>query len=719
MLMKRYFVLCGVLVATVISQAAILQARAAEADEAAAAAEKQRELIAVLESDAPPADKAITCKHLAVWGDKEAVPALAKLLPDEQLASWARIALEAIPGQEADTALREAAGRLEGRLLVGVINSISVRRDAKAVDVLVPRLKDGDAQVASAAGVALGSIGNAAAAKALEQSLPSAPEAVRSAIAEGLILCAEKALANGDQAEAIRIYELVRQADVPKQRVLEATRGVIVARQSDGVPLLAEQLQSADKSFFALGLTVARELAGSEVTDALVAELGRATPERQALLILALADRGDKAALPALLKKAESGPTEARIAAFRVLKRLGDASCVPVLLDAAVEPDADLSQAALEVLADLPGDDVDDDLADRLAKAEGKTRQALIQVAGWRQIAATVPALIKAADDPDAETRSAALTALGFAVQFRDLPVLIARVANPPDNADEAAAAQAALRSACERMPDREACAKKLVTAMSSASVPAKCSMLEILAVMGGTTALEAVGAAAKGTVPELQDAGSRLLGEWMSVDAAPVLLDLAKNAPDTKYEIRALRGYIRLARQFATMPEKQRAEMCRSALATAKRDDEKKLVLEVLKRYPSIDTLRLAVEAAKTPSLKNDAAAASLAIAQKIGGSGDVQKLLTQIGQDPVKIEIIKAEYGAGTKWKDVTAILQRHVRDFPLIALPSSSYNSALGGDPAPGVVKQLKIQYRMNGKEGEVSFQENAPIMLPMPK
>jgi hypothetical protein len=118
-----------------------------------------------------------------------------------------------------------------------------------------------------------------------------------------------------------------------------------------------------------------------------------------------------------------------------------------------------------------------------------------------------------------------------------------------------------------------------------------------------------------------------------MTVDAAPVLLDLANSASDTKYEIRALRGYIRLARQFS-MPEAQRVEMCREALETAKHDDEKKLVLEVLQRYPSIDMLRLAVEAAKVPSLKNDAAATSLVIAQQVGGSVDVQKLLTQIGQ-------------------------------------------------------------------------------------
>ena len=53
--------------------------------------------------------------------------------------------------------------------------------------------------------------------------------------------------------------------------------------------------------------------------------------------------------------------------------------------------------------------------------------------------------------------------------------------------------------------------------------------------------------AAAKDADPEIQDTASRMLGAWMDVDAAPVLLDLAKNAADEKYKIRAPRGYIRL----------------------------------------------------------------------------------------------------------------------------------------------------------------------------
>ena len=40
--------------------------------------EKERKLIGVLQSDAPPQDKAITCKHLAIYGTEDAVPALAR-----------------------------------------------------------------------------------------------------------------------------------------------------------------------------------------------------------------------------------------------------------------------------------------------------------------------------------------------------------------------------------------------------------------------------------------------------------------------------------------------------------------------------------------------------------------------------------------------------------------------------------------------------------------
>jgi HEAT repeat protein len=481
---------------------------------------------------------------------------------------------------------------------------------------------------------------------------------------------------------------------------------------------LAEQLQSSDKDTFDIGLRAARELDASEVTTTLMTELERATPERRALLILTLVDLNDVAALPAMIKAAGGGEVQTRIAAIQMLGRLGDGSCVPVLLDAALESDQRLSRAALEMLVALPDKKVDADLAARLAKAEGAARRVLIELAGRRQITAAVPILLKAADDTDIEIRAAALTALGYTVELRDLTVLIARVANPPKTIEEARAAEAALRAACQRMPDREACAERLVIAMSQSSVAAKCRFLEILTVMGGERALQAVGVAARDTDPELQDTGSRLLGEWIGPDAAPVLLDLTKTAKQEKYKIRALRGYIRLARQFE-MPPRQRAEMCRTALDFARRDEERKLVLEVLERYPNSDTLGIAVQASKLPNLKSDAMRTALVIAEQIGEPADLVQVLAEHGQKPMKIEIIKAEYGAGARRKDVTEILQKYVRGYPLITLPSPKYNDSFDGDPAGGVVKQLTVRYRIDGKAAEASFQENDKIVLPVPE
>jgi HEAT repeat protein len=578
-------------------------------------------------------------------------------------------------------------------------------------------MQKADVDVASAAAVALGRIGSDAAAKALRGSLAGAPAKTRNAVAEGCILCAERRMNDGRTAEAVEIYDEVRKADVPKQKVLEATRGAILARKGEGLPLLVEQLRSNDQALFRLGLGTARELAGSAVADALAAELAGAPPDRAALLLLAFADRQDARVTPAVLEVAKSGPKAVRLAAVGVVGRLGDASSLSTLLDIATESDAELAQAAQAALAGLPGENINAEILARLATADSKTLPVVIQLVGQRRIEAT-PQLVKAVDHADAAVRGAALTALGATVGPKDLGVLIAEAASP-QRQEDAAAARKALRAACVRMPDREATAQQLTAATKGAPVATKAQVLEILGEMGGQQALTTIAAAVRGSDAELQDTGSRVLGAWMDVDAAPVLLDLSKTAPSDKYQVRALRGYIRLARQFAKS-DQQRAEMCQTALNATNRAAEQQLVLTVLQSYPSVEALDVAVQAGKTPALKQDATRAALVIVQKLGKkAGNVPQLLAKIGMEPVKVEIVKAQYGAGDKQKDVTDVLRKGVGDLPLIALPTANFNACFGGDPAPNTVKQLKVQYRINGKDGEATFAEDSTVMLPMPQ
>lgn len=680
--------------------------------------ENEKEQLAILRSDSPAGEKAIACKKLAIDGSSESVPELAKLLSNPELASWSRIALEAIPGPQADEALRKAAGSLEGNLLVGVLNSIGVRRDAGSVEVLTKRLSDKDEEVASAAAVALGKIGNEAAVKAIRPVLTSGPAKVRSAAAEGCVLAAEQMDANGKSADAVALYDEVRKAELPKQRIVEATRGAILARKQEGIPLLVEQLRSKDRKLFEVGLFAAREFPGSEVDKALAAELAKADPDRAALIILAMADRKDTVVVSAIAKAAGSGPKPVRLAAIKALSRVGDASSLNALLETAVDADEDLALAAKATLAELPGDKVDSQIAALLPNAKGKTYALLIELVGQRRIEAATGALLKAVESSDKNIRQAALLALGETVSLKNLNVLISQAINTK-NADDAATAQQALKTASVRMPDREACATELAAALDRAPATSKVLLLDTLGDVGGEKALKTLAAAAKGRDPQLQDAGSRILGKWASLDAAPVLLDLAKTAPTAQFRNRALKGYISLARRFA-MPDEQRADMCQKAFDLSKELPEQKLVLDVCRIQPSVETLKFAIKLMQVPDLKEDATQATLLIAQKLGAKGvNVREQLSKAGFEKVKVEILKAEYGAGATQKDVTEIVKKQAGDLPLITLTNPSYNASFGGDPAPNTVKQLKIKYSINGKPGEATFAEDALIVLPMPK
>ena len=347
--------------------------------------------------------------------------------------------------------------------------------------------------------------------------------------------------------------------------------------------------------------------------------------------------------------------------ALRALALFDDAVTAPILLDGALDANSVISQTAMDVIGGMKTTAVNQLIAERLPSAEGKAKLVLVELAGRRHVAAATPALWQLSESGESAVRAAALKALGGTVTAEDLPRLIARLGKATA-AGESAAILKALDDALPRMPDREACAAKIAAAMPSTSLAIQLQLLEVLKSLGGAKALATVTAAAHDSNEKIRDTGFKLLGQWMSVDAAPVLSDLAQNTKADDYKVRALRAYIRLARQF-DMPVEQRVEMCRMAMKIAQWADEKRLVLEILLRYPDEQMLALALEAAKVPELKDEAALVAMGISQARGGdTKELRKVLAQAGHQAVNLEIVRAEYGEGRQTKDVTASLRKY---------------------------------------------------------
>ncbi len=142
-------------------------------------------------------------------------------------------------------------------------------------------------------------------------------------------------------------------------------------------------------------------------------------------------------------------------------------------------------------------------------------------------------------------------------------------------------------------MPQQIA-ALTLTNAINGAAEKVKVSLVEQLAFVGGPDALQTVVELATSDDDAMQDAATRVLGEWLTADAAPKLFELAKSFPAGKYRTRVLRGYIRIARQL-DMSMDDRMQVCRNALSIADRNEEKLLVLDVLKRHRCLEGIEIA----------------------------------------------------------------------------------------------------------------------------
>ena len=582
-----------------------------------ATTDQVNKLVAVLKSDAPQKDKADACRELARIGTKDAVAPLAALLTDEKLSHMARYGLETIPDSSVDKVLREALTKLHGKPLVGVIGSIGVRRDAGAVKALAGFLGDPDNDVAQAAARSLGSIGGKAAAKTLLDALPKVSAANQLAFCEGLLRCSESAVARGDRKEAMGIYDRLRQIQAPQQVRTAALRGAVLARQEDGLPLLAQALHSDDYSLACAAARTAQEMPGTPVTRLLASELPGLPADRQVLIIQTLAKRGDDAALPALSAAARKGEMPVRLAAIRALAEIGKPAALPTLLELLGDADSGIAQAAQESLASLPGKEVDSAVLAMLADGAEARRITALDLIVRRRMISAVPALIAAAGSSDAKMRSAAVKKLGELAGPAELPPMLDLLGKAKSPEDLEATEQA-LSAISVRAAKPDSCVSQIEARLVEAPPAQKCALVRVLGAVGGTSALRAVRNAVNDPNAEVHAAAIRVLGGWSSADAATDLLELAKAATNPTDKMICLRGYLALA-GHPDLPTDQRLAMCRQAATLVQKDDEKKLLLGTLGGIASVEALDLIKPYLDDPATKEEASSGVVDISDKL----------------------------------------------------------------------------------------------------
>lgn len=191
-----------------------------------AAARKKLEstLAKVLGTDIPRAAKDIVCRALKTIGTAHSVPALAKLLHDEELSHMARHALEANDSPEAVKALVGAIDKAPKKIKIGIISSLGARGFGVPVAPLAKALSDKDTDISTAGALALGAIGSADAVKALGSAKVNDTNKI--AVCDAMLQCAENMLAHGKKSGAKAIYGTVLKIGPTEAAKIAADLGI-------------------------------------------------------------------------------------------------------------------------------------------------------------------------------------------------------------------------------------------------------------------------------------------------------------------------------------------------------------------------------------------------------------------------------------------------------------------------------------------------------------
>ena len=183
----------------------------------------------VLKSDAKYAGKQYACRELSLIGTDQSVPALAAMLTNQEYSDMARYALERIPGEATNKAMCEALAKADGNAKIGIVNSLGERGCTAATADIAKCAEGSDKVLCGAAISALGKIGGADAVAALDKARDSAPEGLKPAVYDAYLKVAEKMVAEGKKADAMKIYTGLNKEGVPQLVRTAALKGMVGA----------------------------------------------------------------------------------------------------------------------------------------------------------------------------------------------------------------------------------------------------------------------------------------------------------------------------------------------------------------------------------------------------------------------------------------------------------------------------------------------------------
>jgi len=577
-------------------------------------------MIEFLESDATAAGKQYVCRELGIIGTARSVPVLSKLLAAPGMAGTALLALEKIPGAEADQALLKVLVEGDELLQIAVINSLAARQVSAAIIPIAKLMHSENEQLALSAISALGSLGGAEAAKNLHDFSYEAPASLKWALLDARLLCAGRFMEEGDNNNASIIYEQVYQADPPLTLKYNALVGKFRTSSEDPYHFILNHLQQEDPGFHPYIVQLAYQLDDSHKLGRIFDDMRESQNTPTLHLFAVLASIEDPSVHPEVIASLvhREEQKDVRMAAIRALANIGEPSDAILLAGLAASARGTEKELARQSLYMLPGSETNEIIRTGIREETGDIRAELIRSTGERNMDGATEFLFEFTSDPAPVVRIESIRALGKLASPELLSDLVT-VLMQTDTRRERQEAERAVYAITQKMPENADQSASIIAAIENTENPVVlASLINIIGMIGDGKDLDVLREYLESEDEGVQLAVIRAMAGWPDAGPMEDLKQLASSTDDQRKHTLALRGYVDVVLADHQMSNDDKFREIRHAFDLSTSTAESRIVISGLSRIGSLEALDMAVSLLEDTELRKEAEAAVVRIANQ-----------------------------------------------------------------------------------------------------
>ena len=535
-------------------------------------------LASFLNEETTLAGRQFVCLQLRFVGTAAEVPVLTKYLNRPEDFEHVRMALQMIPGEESLVPLREALQTFQGKMLIGVIESLAAREDTKSIPELMKLIESADRAVAVVAVTALGTFDtemetlkgiNAA---DLEQARLSA-----------LLRIAHRLCTEGKTDQANDIFSTLSSRQTPATFRRSALEGQLrILSETDRNAAVYRWFFEEDAEKNQVAASHLKELSVAQFEE-LTEKTDELPPSARAVFLEIAAERLTGQTWEAMRPMLEHGNDAQRLAALRTVGSMNEADVIPLLLAILKEDNAVLQTAAKDAFGQLPKEQVSPALLAVVDQPE--LRQHVLDILSAMKCYDAIDPLIPLAQSGDADVFIPVIAALGKICDpdKSDIPrMLKLYLSSRPGIHREHV--ERAIVVICEKIPDPDARANLLLEFLKNENGEWTPTILvtvfPLLGKLGNREIAEMVLPLVESDQPDLQRSAIRALCNWPNADYQDVLWNIAQKSPASEYARWALRAYVRVVTLKSDRPEAETLAMLQKAMQAANLDADKQWCL-------------------------------------------------------------------------------------------------------------------------------------------